>query len=72
MRCENSTLLCIQWPQILYMSILSTLGVSISNEISERETVVGETNHVKAVNTFSTCNGMHIDAVSTIKLQCRF
>ena len=24
MRCENSTLLCIQWPQILYMSTLST------------------------------------------------
>ena len=23
-RCENSTLLCIQWPQILYMSTLST------------------------------------------------
>ena len=24
MRCENSTVLCIQWPQILYMSTLST------------------------------------------------
>ena len=24
MSCENSTLLCIQWPQILYMSTLST------------------------------------------------
>ena len=24
MRCENSTLLCIQWPQILYMLTLST------------------------------------------------
>ena len=24
MRCENSTLLSIQWPQILYMSTLST------------------------------------------------
>ena len=23
-RCENSTLLCIQWPQILYMSTLWT------------------------------------------------
>ena len=24
MLCENSTLLCIQWPQILYMLTLST------------------------------------------------
>ena len=40
---ENSTLFCIQWPQILYMSILSTLGISISNAFN--------TIFVEAVNT---------------------
>ena len=31
MRCENSTLLHTKWPQILYMLILLTPGISISN-----------------------------------------
>ena len=72
MRCENSTLLCINWPlalifnrfsickkfwkaetegfstipSILYMSIQSILGISISNAYNAI--------YVKAVDTFST------------------
>ena len=46
MICQNSNLLCIQWPQILYMSILSTLGISISNAFNAI--------YVEAANTFST------------------
>ena len=46
MRFENSTLLCIEWSQILYMSTLLTHGVSISNAFIAI--------YVEAVNTFST------------------
>ena len=52
-------------PSILYMSILD---ISISNAFNAI--------YVEAIDTLSTqytqCNGMHVDAVNTIKLQCRF
>ena len=55
-------------PSLLYMLILLILDISISNAFNAID--------VKAVNTFSTqyttCNGMHVDAVNTIELQCRF
>ena len=69
MRCENSTLLCIQWPQILYMSILSTLGVSISNAFNA---IYMSKQLIHSLHNIHTCYGMDIDAVDTIKLQCRF
>ena len=46
MRYENYTLLCIQWPQILYMSILSILGISISNAFNAIYVKAVETKHI--------------------------
>ena len=46
MRCENSTLLCIQWPQILYMLTLLTQGVSISKAFNAIYVKAADTKHI--------------------------
>ena len=58
MRCVNSTLLCIPWPQILYMFTLSTYDLSIFNAFNAI--------YVKAVDTKTH---PHISAHNFLNIQ---
>ena len=54
------TLLCIQWPQLLYISILSTLGTSISISFNAIYIKAVDTKHI---HTFLPINFLNIQPI---------